>query len=118
MTGPLLADVRFDHAAATRAAATCRATARQLEELLRARDRARDLAHRHWRGAHARRWTEVDDRLRRDALAQVEELRRTAASIDGAADAAHREQARRDRVNAARIEAARRERLQLSGRCA
>lgn len=92
--------VRFDHGAAQRAAATHRAAARQLDELIGMREDASRRALRSWWGPHVDRFMTDEGRIADELRAMVDDLRRTALDVEAAAARARAEQARRDRHNA------------------
>jgi hypothetical protein len=93
-------NVSFDHAAAATAAATCRATARQLDALAELRERGATRALHQWTGPFAERFVDVHADIQARSRDQRDRLLLTAADIEQIAQAARQEQARRDRHNA------------------
>lgn len=102
----LLPDVAFDHDAARSAADACDETARALRTTMHERGQGAAHARRFWQGRHAEHFDDVQSGLERAAEALLDRLEATRRSIEHAADAARREQHRRDAVNRERLRAA------------
>jgi uncharacterized protein YukE len=94
---PNWSDVAFDHAAVAAGAEDCRAAALAIEAAVDAHARAADVARTDFSGRARQEFDAGGDRFARDAARLVAELRATAAALEGAADDARTEQARRER---------------------
>lgn len=94
---PDASDVVFDHAAVASAAADCRTAAHALDAAADAHARAAQVARTDFDGRARLGFDETVDRFGNDAARLVAELRATAAALEGAADDARAEQARRER---------------------
>jgi len=90
-----LEPVRFDDAAAAAFIDACRRAAAVLDEALAGRGRAAAVARKEWRGSFRHRFDDELAVLDGEAVDLVTDLRRAAATIGMARDAAHVENASR-----------------------
>lgn len=93
---PDWSDVVFDHAAATDAAAACRATAATIDRALHAERAGRDDATSQWQGALLGRFEEATVRITTDLDELRQDLLALAHRIEAGSDEAAAEQRRRD----------------------
>lgn len=93
---PDWSDVVFDHAAASDAAAACRATAATIDRGLHAERAARDDATMQWHGSLLRRFESATVRIATDLDDVRQELLALARRIEAGADEAATEQRRRE----------------------